>query len=163
MTHTAPRESGTAVIVRPVTLEGIPEALPLLQAAELDSGPANPTPGAEQEEELRRALATDSFWLLLAKLEGQAAGCASLVRIPKLDRRRGFLFLDELYVAPEFRRRGVATHLLGAAQELARREACAGVRLLVRPTNAPARALYRSLHYVEHDAILCELRDDTSV
>jgi ribosomal protein S18 acetylase RimI-like enzyme len=162
MTHTAPRECGAAIIVRPVTLEGILGALPLLQAAERHSGPANPTPVEEQEEELRRALTTDSFWLLLAELEGQAVGCASLVRIPKLDRRHGFLFLDELYVAPEFRQMGVATQLLGAAQELARREACAGVRLLVRPANEAARAVYRRLHYVEHDAILCELRDDPS-
>ena len=163
MTYTAPNESGAAVIVRPLTLEELPKALRLLQAAEVDSSPANPTRVEEQEAELLQILTSDSFWLLLATVEGQAVGCASLVRIPKLDHRHGFLFVDELYVSHEFRRRGVATNLLQAAQELAKRERCTGIRLLVRPGNLAARALDRRLHYMEHDAILCELRDDTPV
>jgi ribosomal protein S18 acetylase RimI-like enzyme len=35
------------------------------------------------------------------------------------------------------------------------------VRLLVRPSNAAARALYKHLDYVEHEAVLCEFRSAT--
>jgi aminoglycoside 3-N-acetyltransferase I len=94
-------------------------------------------------------LASDSFWLLLARVDGEPAGLAAVARLPKADARAGFLFVDELNVLPEFRRRGVATALLRHTLAFAAELGLAGVRLLVRPENEAARQLYRSLGFDE--------------
>jgi ribosomal protein S18 acetylase RimI-like enzyme len=103
-------------------------------------------------------LAQESFFLLLAALDGQPAGAATAAVIPKLDARRGFLFVDELAVLPAFRRRGVARALLAHLESLARELGLAGVRLLARPENAAARALYRALGYAESESAFFEKR-----
>jgi ribosomal protein S18 acetylase RimI-like enzyme len=83
-------------------------------------------------------------------------GYAVAVRIPKLDARMGFLFVDELYVLPSYRRRGVARRMISHVQSLAREEGLAGVRLLVRPENGPARALYRGCAFQEQESFFCQ-------
>src|SRR5687768_17945397 len=88
-------------------------------------------------------LNSDSFWLLLATIDHQPAGLAAVARLPKTDARVGFLFVDELSVLPEFRRRGVATALLEHTFALANELGLAGVRLLTRPDNEAARRLYQ--------------------
>jgi ribosomal protein S18 acetylase RimI-like enzyme len=102
------------------------------------------------------ALAT--AWVLAAELDGQPAGAAVAAVIPKLDARRGFLFVDELSVLPAFRRQGVARALLAQVEQLARSLGFAGVRLLVRPENAPARQLYARLGYQMSSSVFCEKR-----
>jgi ribosomal protein S18 acetylase RimI-like enzyme len=89
-------------------------------------------------------------------VDGQPAGAAVAVRVPKLDGRRGFLFLDELAVLPEHRRRGVAQALLRQVEALARGLGLAGVRLLARPENEAARRLYARQGYAESESIFCE-------
>ena len=103
-------------------------------------------------------LASDSFWLLLAALDGAPAGLAAVARVPKADARVGFLWVDELRVLPAFRRQGVATALLKHAAALAGELGLAGVRLLVRPENEAARALYRRLGFDEQATLFCERR-----
>jgi ribosomal protein S18 acetylase RimI-like enzyme len=103
-------------------------------------------------------LATDSFWLLLASVEGAPAGLAAVARVPKTDARVGFLFVDELRVLPAYRRQGVATALLEHAVALADELGLAGVRLLVRPENEAARALYQRLGFDESATLFCERR-----
>lgn len=104
------------------------------------------------------AWALETAWVLAAELDGQPAGAAVAVVIPKLDARRGFLFVDELSVLPAFRRRGVARALLAHAEQLARSLGLAGVRLLVRPENAAARRLYAGLGYQMSRSVFCEKR-----
>jgi ribosomal protein S18 acetylase RimI-like enzyme len=103
-------------------------------------------------------LASDAAWVLLARCAGQPAGAAVVARLPKTDARRGFLFVDELWVLPAYRRQGVATSLLAHVEALARALGLAGVRLLVRPENAAARAAYRRLGFAEHPSLFCEKR-----
>jgi ribosomal protein S18 acetylase RimI-like enzyme len=95
-------------------------------------------------------------WLLLALAEEQPAGAAVVVRIPKADARRGFLFVDELSVLPHFRRQGVARALLNHIEHLAQALGLAGVRLLVRPENAAARRLYQQAGFRENESVFCE-------
>jgi ribosomal protein S18 acetylase RimI-like enzyme len=103
-------------------------------------------------------LASDSFWLLLARVGDQPAGLAAVARLPKADARGGFLFVDELTVLPAYRRLGVATALLRHVKALAAELGLAGVRLLVRPENEAARRLYRRLGFDESATLLCEGR-----
>ena len=93
-------------------------------------------------------LKSDSHWLILATVNGTPAGLAVTVRIPKLDGRLGFLYLDELHVLKRYRRQGVGKALLERCIELAQELGLAGVRLLARVSNEPARRLYESMGFV---------------
>jgi ribosomal protein S18 acetylase RimI-like enzyme len=92
-------------------------------------------------------LASPWFTVLLAIDDHNVGGYATLVRIPKLHINRGALYVDELYVLEAHRRRGIARALIGEAERLARELGMARVRLIVRPGNAAARALYDGLGY----------------
>lgn len=100
-------------------------------------------------------LGSGGVWVLLARVDGAAAGFAHVCRLPKPDARRGYLFVDELFVHPDHRRRGVGTALLHHLANMSDDLGLAGVRLLVRPENAAARALYRKAEFQEFPTILC--------
>ena len=104
------------------------------------------------------ALSSDSVWSLIAYRGDRPAGLAVLTRVPKLDERIGFLYLDELHVLAEHRRRGIASALMRVAVDLARELGLAGIRLLTRPDNRPARAFYESLGYQHSETLLYQLR-----
>lgn len=57
--------------------------------------------------------------------------------------------LQDLTVREGYRRRGVATSLIAAAEEECRRLRCTQVRVTVSVDNDVARALYESLGYVD--------------
>ncbi len=106
------------------------------------------------------ALDSDCAWILLALLEGQPVGIAVLSRIPKLDRRLGFLYLDELHVIPQYRRLGVGKALLAQCIELTHELGLAGLRLLARIDNKPARKLYESMGFEGNHTMLYQIRFD---
>jgi ribosomal protein S18 acetylase RimI-like enzyme len=112
--------------------------------------------GAEHARRMYDFLASESFWVLLARCEGGPAGYIHLCLIPKADERAGFVYADELYVVPAHRRKGVALALLERAAQLSEERGLTGVRLLVRPENEAARALYRKAGYEEYPTILCQ-------
>jgi len=101
-------------------------------------------------------LASDAFWVVLAHVGGEPAGLAHACRIPKVDERTGFLYVDEVYVAPAHRRKGVGVALLRRVKQLSEELGLAGVRLLVRPENDAARALYRRAGFQEYPTMLCQ-------
>ncbi len=55
------------------------------------------------------------------------------------------MILNDLFVAPAFRRHGVARLLMDAATNLARQHRCQRLVLLTEHTNTPAQRLYESL------------------
>lgn len=122
------------------------------------SAPAAAEEGVHRALESGRVLERGDVWVLLARVNGAPAGYALTCRVPKLDRRVGFLFVDELYVLQPYRRQGVATALMQRIQRLAQELGLAGVRLLVRPENATARRLYQQLGFVEDETRFCEWR-----
>lgn len=135
----------------------------LIARIEAEDRPDDPTAAARapqgMAESLRRydALSSDSAWFLIAYLDRRPAGLAVLIRIPKLDGRVGFLYLDELHVLAEHRRRGIGTALLRSAIDLAAELGLAGVRLLARPDNHAARALYESVGCRRSETLLYQL------
>lgn len=132
----------------------------LVARIEAEDHPEDPEAAARaprgMAESLSRydALASDSVWFLLAYEDDRAAGLAVLARVPKLDRRVGFLYLDELHVLAEHRRRGIGTALIRSAADLTRELGLAGIRLLTRPDNEAARALYESLGLRRSETLL---------
>lgn len=112
--------------------------------------------GAARARRAYDFLTTDCFWVLLARVGGEPAGLAHVVRIPKADERAGFLYVDEVYVAPAHRRKGVGLALLRRVTLMSEQLGLAGVRLLVRPENDAARALYLRAGFQEYPTVLCQ-------
>ena len=116
--------------------------------------------GAAESLSRYDALPSDSVWLLIAYRWNRPAGLAVVTRVPKLDERAGFLYIDELHVLAEHRRRGIGGALVRSAMDLARGLGLAGIRLLTRPDNRPAQALYESLGFRRSEALLYQFRVD---
>ena len=128
--------------VRPADRRDIPVLIELLAAQLSEHGVA------AGREQVRRGIeaAFETGAPLLVALEGlRAVGTCLANRIASVEHGGAVLFIEELYVAPDARRRGVARALLSRllADGLA-----AGVRAIeleVDEGHEPARALYRSL------------------
>ena len=101
-------------------------------------------------------LSSNSHWLLAAEIEGQYVGYLTAIRIHKVDARKAVLFVDELMVLNEYRRRGVATALMEEAQAIAREIGAWRFRLCVNLENPAARTLYRKIGLAENLMVLCQ-------
>lgn len=116
-----------------------PAHLPAVAALEKRCFPADPW----SENLFRFALDSPNSTILLAEgADGTLLGYAVLYTV--LDEGN----LDNIAVAPEFRRQGVADALLAALTGFAR-EHLARLFLEVRASNAPALALYRKYGFAE--------------
>ncbi len=95
-------------------------------------------------------------WVIVGYHRGQPAGYATVCLLPKLDRRKGFIYVDEIWVRPDFRRLGVARAILGCADALAEDGGLAGVRLYVASDNPAAQELYRRAGYTLEPSLFAE-------
>ena len=102
------------------------------------------------------SLRSDSFCLLAAQIDGKFIGYTRVIRIPKLDARLLFLFVDELFVLKSHRRRRAATAILEAVIQLGTRLGAKGVRLITRCDNEPAKHLYEQNGFKQYQRIFCE-------
>jgi len=153
-------------VATPATL---PDLILFFRALEKELHPNDPAAPDRAEAGLQQSLMALDFlqvdesnptarpyWLLLARAEGEPAGYLFAVRIPKADHRGGFLFVDELYVRPAYRRQGLGQGLVAQIQALASQLGLAGVRLLVRLENEAGRALYRRCGFQESQTGFCQ-------
>jgi len=93
---------------------------------------------------IERFLGAEGHHLLVALTEsGEPAGFVSGVETTHPDKGTE-LFLYELSVAPEHRRRGVGRSLVEALAQLARDRGCYGMWVGTEPDNAAAIATYRA-------------------
>jgi len=135
------RDERYPIRVQAMSRDHLDDAKCLFAAIEAEAAPDDPLAPQRAETGLRTSLSSynatrsDTCWLLLAWIDGQVAGYALAVRVPKPDARKGFFFVDDLYVLRPYQRRGVARRLLKSIHGLATREGYSGVRLLVRPSN----------------------------
>lgn len=79
---------------------------------------------------------------IVCECGGEIFGFAHFRRMPSPLRAADVGFLDDLFVAPHARRRGVAAALLGEVQNIAARRGWAVVRWLTAKDNRGARDLY---------------------
>jgi GNAT superfamily N-acetyltransferase len=94
-------------------------------------------------EAIAGALADDGRALILvAREEGRTVGVAYLSFHWTLERGGNVLWVEELYVLPDRRGRGIGTQLLQAALDLARARRCLAVELEVESSHARAANLY---------------------
>jgi GNAT superfamily N-acetyltransferase len=82
------------------------------------------------------------FEARVAELEGRVVAYAIFFTTYSTFRARPTLFLEDLFVHPSGRRRGVATTMLRHLQELAVRRGCGRFEWMVLDWNAEAQRLY---------------------
>jgi len=82
-------------------------------------------------------------FFLLARAGEQSIGVADVAFTWTLEHGGKSAWLDELYVAPEYRGKGIGAALLRAALETAQRSGCAAVDLEVDEAHARAENLYK--------------------
>ena len=84
------------------------------------------------------------FKVYAALYNGRFIGWISCVYIPKVGYwKKGYIYIDELWTAPEFRRKGVATALIQKAFELQKEMGAVSLRLYTQDDNTTAQSLYK--------------------
>lgn len=103
-------------------------------------------------------LSSESFYVFAARCDGKFVGYLTAALIPKADPRLGTLYIDELWVASDYRHRGIAGLLVREALLVAKRLRLWRVRLTVSTDNDVARAFYRKWGFRESaTCMFCEL------
>ncbi len=101
--------------VRILSNSDLPALEQLWRDIELEEHPGDNDAGERAVQGSRRSLSeyeyitSDSFWIFASANEDRLVGYAATARIPKVDARIGFLYIDELYVLSAYRRKGHAT------------------------------------------------------
>ena len=101
-----------------------------------------PEPG---EDHLRRLLADDKFIALVASVDGEMVGALAGYELVKFEAERSEIYIYDLAVREEHRRRGVATALIEALKPIAREKGAWMIYVQADPPDAPAVALYDKL------------------
>ena len=102
--------------------------------------------------QMKKALENPDLHVYAAEVENRYVGWISLVYMPKIGSRwkgHGHVYVDELWIAPEFRGNGFAKALMQKADELKNKLESSGIRLYVNVNNPAARALYEKCGYHE--------------
>jgi GNAT superfamily N-acetyltransferase len=98
---------------------------------------------------------------LMADYDGKLAGCAVWHRSFSTNRGAEVMYLEDLSVLPEFRRRGIARALLKAVARLALEKNYPSVYWLMMDWNTEAKSLYASVGAeIEPGTTFCRIRDD---
>lgn len=101
---------------------------------------------------LQQRLSRGESVVLAAEIEGEAVGFAQLYPMYSSVRTSRIWVLNDLYVEPGARRRGVARALLDAAAGHARDDGAVRIVLETGRDNAAARALYCAAGWLEEDS-----------
>ena len=111
---------------------------------------SEPTPDVEElAETIAQRLEEGEITVLLA---GAAPDGLSLFRFrPGIWSGGGETYLQELYVVPSLRGRGIGRALLEATIELARERGADGIDLNTGETDTAARALYESMGFTNRE------------
>lgn len=132
------------LLIRAATIADVSLLRKLIQ--ELAEYEREPQAVLLSEDELRRdGFGPDpKFRAILAEQDGQPAGYAVFFTQYSTWTGAG-LFLEDLFVRPSFRGRGIGKALLGKVAEIARKEGYRTIKLDVLDWNEPAIRFYKSL------------------
>ena len=96
---------------------------------------------------LKERLAQNDSVIFAAELDGRLVGFTQLYPLFSSVRMRRVWVLNDLYVAPAARRRGVAEALMEAARAFASADGAVALQLATELDNTGAQALYERLGY----------------
>lgn len=97
------------------------------------------------EAYLRQLLASPGFITLVAEQAGRVVGGLSAYVLPKFERARSEVYIYDLAVAADCRRRGIASALIEALKPVARARGAWVIFVQADREDAPAVALYDKL------------------
>lgn len=100
---------------------------------------------APSDRHLADLLTDGKFIALVAEREGQMIGALAGYELVKFEAERSEIYIYDLAVREEFRRRGVATALIDALKPIAREKGAWIIFVQADPPDAPAVALYQKL------------------
>lgn len=102
-------------------------------------------------EQIKKELANPNLYIYAVMAGGRYVGWISLIYMPKVGKWKGqgHIYVDELWVEPNFRGRGLAKALMQKADELKNQLNATGIRLYVNVNNPAAQKLYESCGYGE--------------
>lgn len=103
------------------------------------------TPG-QVKARIQRAAGVET--VLVGYMDGEPAGFTSLRLIPYLDQDTPYAEVTQMHVRPAFRRRGIASRLIAAAEERAAAAGATCVRLITGTDNQEAQTFYRKSGYM---------------
>jgi len=86
--------------------------------------------------------AAEPVWALVAEYQGQVVGLAHYLFHRSTTRLHDVCYIQDLFTAEPFRRKGVGRQLILAVYDAARREGCSRVYWQTQASNAKGRALY---------------------
>ena len=99
---------------------------------------------AVSPEYLSKFLANPANYLVIAEVEGRLAGFLLAHALQRLKQESHKMFIYEIDVAEEFRRRKVGTALIGHVREIVRREKMMNAFVFTSYSNPGAVAFYQS-------------------
>ncbi|MCR5767676.1 MAG: GNAT family N-acetyltransferase [Lachnospiraceae bacterium] len=107
--------------------------------------------GQPVSEQIKRELANPDLYIYAAMADNRFVGWISLVYIPKIGKwnGHGHIYVDELWVAPDFRGKGIGRALMAKADALKDELEATGSRLYVNVDNKSAKALYEKCGFRE--------------
>ncbi len=102
-------------------------------------------------EAVKSELSNGDFYVYAVEVENRFVGWIALTYIPKIGRwgGHGHIFVDELWIQPDYRGKGLAKALMKKADELKKEYNATGIRLYVNVNNPVAKGLYENCGYIE--------------
>ena len=95
-------------------------------------------------ERIERLLSNEANYLIVAEIEDNLAGFIWAHRLERLDRNPFVIFLYEIEVAADYRRKGIGTALIDFIRELSNEERPTEMFLFTNHSNAAAVEFYKS-------------------
>jgi GNAT superfamily N-acetyltransferase len=137
--------------IRPATIEDVPLLHTLIhELAEFEK--LNDEASVSEEDLLRNGFGDrPKFRAVIAESDGQPAGYAIFFEFFSSFQGCPGLFLDDIFVRPEFRKKGIGKALLAHVAGIAYREKYFCMRWEVLDWNAPAIEMYKNLGAVFMD------------
>lgn len=134
-------------MIRPITARDEALYYELCDEFYHSEGVLHPIPEAHYRRAFAELMRSDEYLVgFILESGGEAAGYALLVRSYSQEAGGSVIWIDELYLRPAFRSRGLGSELL---REVRSRYPAARYRLEIEPDNDRARALYHRHGYEE--------------
>lgn len=133
-------------VVREASPEDVPAVLGLL--GDLGRpGPAGLSEAEAFERMVEGYIADGDKRVLVAVVGGRVAGMAAVLLLPRLNHVTRELYVPELVVGPQYRRRGIGRALVGHCVGLAAESGCHRLRLESGNRRTDSHKFYRNLGF----------------
>ena len=102
-------------------------------------------------DNIKNELANPNLYIYAIEVENRYVGWISLIYIPKVGKwnGNGHVYVDELWIDPEYRCKGLGKALMAKTDELKTELKAAGIRLYVSVDNPSALNLYKHCGFEE--------------